>query len=376
MLKLRNVDAAGERALRVVSYFDQLATHVPDLEAVVRATAVIADCPAGISIPASNETIRFTPDGIVLDFASPVLTSSKLTVDSEDDDRPVVWLERPGVASEFDEFILERMALTVASVLQRQRSPHTAPEPTGLSDPALVQLLLAERASETERSRAARLLGLDPTSQVRVIALATDDTAHPPDTLERWLRSSWARPVHVAQLTRELAVAIAVGAHDLPWSEAPYEGHGAIGPVVAASDAPKSWNEARVALRLAGTSTVWPRLITSDEIGSLRLVMDLDPDSVRRNPDIRLIQTIASQNAGLESLRILDHVVHSDSLRSAAREANFHHSSLQSRVARLERCLGFSCRTGAGRDRLSLALLLWRLYASSAEVRELTSDRV
>lgn len=366
MLKLLNVDAPGERALRVVAYFDQLASHRPDPAALVRAAATIADCPAGLRLPPGTGCLRYNEDGSAIRDGSPAVRSSELAFGPVGE-QAMVWLEREGPAGELDDFILERMALVVESIWQRRSGPDTALEAVGLSDPALAQLLVNERANEAERSRAASLLGLSQAAHLRLVALTGNFYEQTElQRLSQRLSAAWGRRIHLAQMSHTLALAIVPGRVPVAWSDELFSGRGAIGPLNETLDAPQSWNEARAALRLAGTGFVWPRLLFSEDVGALRLSMMLDASTVLENSDVKKIGRLAAGEHGTETLRILDYVVHTESLRAAAREANFHHSSLQAKVDRIERCLQYNIRSGAGRDRASFALMLWNLYGPTS----------
>jgi hypothetical protein len=358
MLKLLNVDAAGERALRVVAYFDQLVANNADLEAAVRATAIIADCPAGLELRDRGLVVRYNTEGVRLSGAAAPSRTAPLAAEGREPG--AVWIERDGPDRELDEFIVERFALTASAVLVRERPPSELEYATGFSDPALAQLLVNERASEAERSRAARLIGLHASSTVQLLALEPgpgDDLA----SLTASLRASWDRPLYVAELSRHLALAVVVTRQPVPWGETSFEGRAASGPVVELLDAPRSWAAARQTLRFAGAGSTWPAALHSEELGVIRLLGTIDPAAAAGDADVAQVERLASGPNGAESIVLLDHFLHADSLRSAAREVNFHHSSLQTRVTKIGATLGIDLKTPGGRERASLALLLWRL---------------
>ena len=363
MVKLLNVDTPGERALRVVAYFDQLASNTPDLDAVVRATGVIADCPAGANIPSRGLAIRYSSEGVLL--AGPATqVSQQVAVKVDGNERSSLWLERGDAGHELDEFILERFALTVAAVLGRQGAPSGADAASGLSDPALAQLLVNARSTEAERSRAARLIGLQPSDSVQLIAVESTGP-RPEDLSTRPLRSAWQRPVHIAPLSRQLSLVIAVGADPVDWAAAHgITGRAASGPVVDILNAPQSWSIARETLRFAGASSSWPRLLDSNQLGVLRLISSLDPAVVAEHPDVVHLERLASGPQGAEAIEILDHYLHASSLRSAARASNFHHSSLQGRISRIGQTLQVDLSSAAGRERIAVAMLLWKVFRS------------
>lgn len=357
MLKLLNVDAAGERALRVVAYFDQLAANNPDLDSVVRATALIADCIAGVELRDRGLVVRFSPEGVEPAGTSAQSERAALLVEGED--RGSAWLERSGDERELDEFIVERFALTVVAVLARERRVSEVDLPAGFSDPALAQLLVNDRVAEAERSRAARLLGLPGSGMIQLVALETGPDDRLGD-LSAQLHERWNRAFYVAELSRHLALLIVVGSEPLTW-DVRLSGRAASGPVVDILDAPRSWSIARETLRFAGAGAVWPRTLSSDDVGVLRLLGQIDRAAALAHPDVERVALLAAAPNGDEAVTILDHYLHSESLRSAARAANFHHSSVQSRITRIGTKLGIDLKSAAGRERAALALLLWRL---------------
>ncbi len=365
MLKLLNVDAEGERALRVVSYFDQLTLHHPDLESVVRATAILADTTAGVRLPDSGLVYRINADGVSLPATAVFSPSSSVAVPVNENSgtEGIAWLERDGTGGDLDEFILERMALIAASVIQRTSFNRDIDYASGFSDPALAQLLVNDRASEAERSRAARLMGLDHASPVQVIAWAPGPSTNSDmEASVDALRELWKRQVHLAQISADLAIAIVVTREGVNWAGDELRGRACSGSIVEAVSAPQSWRQAREGLRFAGIGTAWPRLLDAGAIGSLRLLSLLDAPTVNSDKDVERIQSLWESSGGDESIQILDYFLHADSVRSAAREAKFHHSSVQNRLARIENALSINLRTGDGRQRAAHALLLWQLF--------------
>jgi hypothetical protein len=117
------IDSAAERALRIIEFFDQLTRHDADLEAVTRATAVMAEATAGAEDDLHDVACAMTPAG------RPVRETGKKTIS-----RSVVhgnavigrvWLARPEGDTErdWDDLIMERMALAVAAAHARRPPP-------------------------------------------------------------------------------------------------------------------------------------------------------------------------------------------------------------------------------------------------------------
>ncbi|MDJ0333891.1 hypothetical protein QMG83_01490 [Salinibacterium sp. G-O1] len=291
----------------------------------------------------------------------------RLEIDGHEDSAGgSVWLDRSGTRGDLDDFILERMAITVSAVVNRSAPSGEADLAAGLADPALAQLLVNEKANEAERSRAARLMGIDPSSHVQLIAIQgefSDSTQV--ERLGVSLRDAWQRPAFTAQLSREIIIVVTTGRMPISWSGVSIDLRAASSGVVEVLAAPVAWNQARSALRFAGLGRSWPRQLEATQVGVLGALAKLEPALVRDDPDVRKIESLAASPGGDESIRILDTVLHSDSLRSAARDANFHHSSIQSRLATIERRFGLSVRSGLDRQRVATALLLWQLQGAS-----------
>ena len=88
--------------------------------------------------------------------------------------------------------------------------------------------------------------------------------------------------------------------------------------------------------------------------------------TLNAHPDVRRMARLAATPGGDEALTALDYFLHAESLRSAARAANFHHSSLQSRISRISKVLEMDLKTSNGRERAAIALLLWRVHSGAS----------
>jgi hypothetical protein len=217
--------------------------------------------------------------------------------------------------------ILERAASAIRLVLDRTRGRAPA------EDPALVETLLDGTVPEPARLHAARRLGLDPTVPARALAPLND------------------RPRVVP-----------AGA------EAGALGRLGVGPAVPVLELPRSWAEARTALRFTAEGTPQdpgPRVVYADELGGIALLADLVVPGAEPPPDVRALETAAATTPWLPAT--LHAVAYTASLRAAAAEINVHHSTLQDRLAHAEHLLGWPVRTPQGRLRLQLALTMRRL---------------
>ncbi|MGK5695784.1 helix-turn-helix domain-containing protein [Streptomyces sp. URMC 128] len=224
-------------------------------------------------------------------------------------------------SSVVDAVILERAAGVLRLVLDRTRGRAPA------DDPALVETLLDGTAPEAARLHAARRLGLDPTVPARALAPLDE------------------RPRVVPAGTQADAV-----------------GRLGVGPCVPVLELPRSWAEARTALRFTAEGTPQdpgPRVVHAEELGGIALLADLVVPGAEPPSDVRALDAAAASTPWLAAT--LHAVAATASLRAAASEINVHHSTLQDRLAHAEHLLGWPVRTPQGRLRLQLALTMRRL---------------
>ncbi|MCL8010124.1 helix-turn-helix domain-containing protein [Streptomyces sp. AS02] len=321
--RLTALDPDAGAAVRVIAYFDRLAEARAGLEALVRGAAVLAGVPARLVDAERRVQVRVEADGTRRENGMPVdpaWPSAALTPGGD----PALWLERAEAAepSVVDAVILERAAGAVRLVLDRTRGRAPA------DDPALVETVLDGTAPEAARLHAARRLGLDAAAPARVLV--------PLDGRPRIV------PAH-------------------PAAEPP-DGRVGVGPVVPVLDLPRSWAQARVALRFTAEGTAQdpgPGVVHADELGGVALLADLVVPGAEPPPDVQALEAAAAAAPWL--LATLHAVASTVSLRAAAAEINVHHSTLQERLAHAEHLLGWPLRTPQGRFRLGLALAMRHL---------------
>jgi hypothetical protein len=115
---------------------------------------------------------------------------------------------------------------------------------------------------------------------------------------------------------------------------------------------PRSWAEARTALRFTAEGTPQdpgPQVVHADELGGIALLAGLVAPGLR---------AAAAKAPWLPAT--LHAVASSGSLRAAA-GINVHHSTFQDRLTHAEHLLGWPLRTPQGRLRLQLVLTMRRL---------------
>ncbi|MET7686908.1 helix-turn-helix domain-containing protein [Streptomyces sp. NPDC005483] len=320
--RLTALDPDAGAAVRVIAYFDRLSESRAGLEALVRGAAVLAGVPARLVDAERRVHVRVEADGTRRDSGAPPepgWPSAALTPGGA----AALWLERAEAApSVVDAVILERAAGAVRLVLDRTRGRAPA------DDPALVETVLDATAPEAARLHAARGLGLDPAASARALA--------PLDGRPR----------------------IMAGRAD---AELP-AGRVGVGPAVPVLELPRSWADARTALRFTAEGTAQdpgPKVVYADELGGVALLGDLVAPGAEPPPDVRALESAGASTPWL--LATLHAVVSTASLRAAAAEISVHHSTLQDRLSHAEHLLGWPLRTPQGRLRLQLALAMRHL---------------
>jgi sugar diacid utilization regulator len=135
-----------------------------------------------------------------------------------------------------------------------------------------------------------------------------------------------------------------------------------VGPAVPVLDLPRSWAEARTALRFTADGTPQdpgPQVVYADELGGVALLADLVTPGAEPPSDVQALEAAAANAPWL--LATLHAVASTTSLRAAAGEINVHHSTLQERLTHAEHLLDWPVRTPQGRLRLQLALAMRHL---------------
>lgn len=310
LLRLSALDADAENSVRVIGFFDRLVASRPTLDGLVRKAGELAECPVGVQSAAR---------GLQVGGPIPAPASRR-----ELEDGTVVWLARQGTPLPLDEMVLERFSIAVALLLDHSRLPLPA-----LGDPALVELALSDSAGEAERSRALHLLGLRPTTMLRVLAVKGT-----PNGLSAALGSLHAVLVPGDEIT-------------------PQEGDVGVSELVPAIEAPTAWRSARTVVRFASSSVVW-----AERLGSEMALAALPVDEIAKIPDVLALDRLAAEP---EMPQLLEALCHTGSARQAAAAIHRHHSTIQARLDHARAILGFALDTPEGRFRLYLAIVLRRL---------------
>ncbi|MFF5984803.1 helix-turn-helix domain-containing protein [Streptomyces olindensis] len=338
-VRLSQLDAQVEGAIRVVMFYDTLMRRRVDLPALARASAGLAECVAGVRLHGTGRSIRCAPDGGAAPAPpAPAPESTAVPIVLDEEEIGTVWLERPGTPLPLDDVLLDRLAIAAAAVVERY-----GPARTTMADPALVELAVSCDSDEAARARALRLLGFAPDPPVRVVAVRSE---LPLDRIGALLCP--ARPVKAAPVAG-VGVILATTVDRAAFPDGVRAG-------IGAAESPElSWQQARTALRF---STARRPVVAYADLGALALLAEVPSDAVRGNADVAAIARLADAP---EDLRTLEAYCATGSLRRAADQLHLHHSSVARRLELIGKALGFELTEPTGLLRAGLALTSWRL---------------
>lgn len=381
LLRLSALDADAEAAVRVIAYFDALVEHRATAAELVRATAALAECVCGWE-PEEGRGLGFDATG------APAATDGGQASSGVDLRPGRMWLERPGGPAPLDELVLERASIAARILLAPSRRVSTP----DLADPALVELVLSGRESAADRTRALRLLGLEPHLPVRVLAVAVDRGRNAgAEAVALVTRGGPVRTVRVALIGGVAAVLLqrrdgtGSPASDLRVAlrdRAAEHGSGAatgvrvgVGGRTDGLAAETSWRQARLALRFSTPAGDSPAVdpgdavVDHDALGPLALLAEIPTARLRDQPDVRALDSLARTTSGALDVVTLGAFCRTGSLRQAAAALHLHHSSVAARLAHVEDALGWRLDDPGDRFRAQLALWARKLAAEGDERR-------
>jgi sugar diacid utilization regulator len=196
---------------------------------------------------------------------------------------------------------------------------------------------------------------IDPARPVHVLAVSA-----PRDRIPKLVAGLGGATAGVR--AAPLGAAHAILTRSLPGTFPPAGVGIGIGPALPAIDAPESWRQARTALRFTTLHSPEPAVVRADQLGALAVIAQrLRADDIARVADLRVLDRLADESNGADTLAILTAFCVTGSARKAATEVYRHHSTVTARIAQAESELGFAVGTPGGRLRLELALLLRHL---------------
>lgn len=329
----------ADLVLMIVSHFDRL--DAADVEAAVRSAEELAGCPIGV---------RWS-DGA----------------------EPTVWLEREGPARPADELLLHRLRHCLS-----RTAPAQKPAALRMDDPALIEVVLSGAAEPEDRMRAVRLLGLDDTRELRVLAISAPAGAR--QLLAEAFPGHVIRAATIGRVGALLCQATGdtktlsdrlndVTVREFPAS--PYSAQGpwiGIGASVAVIDAPRSWSQAQRALRFASSTGFGRRVIAYERLSLLEVLADIPPERVQEIDDVVRIGQIASTAAGAAEVDTLEALCQYGTFRRTATELHLHHSTVAARIGHVEQVMGWDLDDPIDRFLATFALMLRRISLSTTEL--------
>lgn len=343
-IRLSQLGSGAEAVLRLVAHFDALVEASADAETVIRSAESIAQCPVAARWASATE--------------------------------PEVALQRTGKVHPLDDVLLDRVRHALRMAAARAGST------VQLGDPALLELVLSDSELPAERARAIRLLGLDETRDIRVLAVSARS---PTDTLPVIMGELGDQPVRSVTIgadtallcygtgeARELsdrldAAIIAAFPPPLPVhvGRGPWVGIGAKTSVFAAA---ASWQHAQRALRFASSTHYGRRAVAYERLSVLELLADLPVERVLRHTDVARINQIASTPAGAHDVDTTEAFCGLGSLRRTATQLHLHHSTVAARIAHVEAAMDWDLTDPIDRFTATLVLIVRRIALSSAEL--------
>ncbi|MFE3056804.1 PucR family transcriptional regulator [Nocardia sp. NPDC059239] len=405
-LRLSELGADSTAVLRVIAHFDDFDESAANADTVVRAAALLAECPVGASWP-SGTVIRY-------DAAGRLLPAAGTPADAVGTDL-AVWLERqvaPAAAHPLDGVVLDRLRHCLRVVSVRQ-----AANPLRMDDPALLEVVLSEKERREDRVRAMRLLGLDPARATRVLAVAGPGAAdavriigeHVPILRQAVIGATtavlvqdFAPPGGAGETMRRPAVAsdrsvFAAGSSAVPVTTGPgrpsmvdrglsdilnaavaqsfpasQAGTGGpwigVGERLPAFAAATSWEQARRAMRFASSTWHGRRVIAFERLGALELLADLPVQRLLGTADVMRINEFAATEAGALAVDTLEAFCVFGTLRRTATELHLHHSTVAARIAQVEAVMGWDVDEALDRFTATLVLTVRRMTLSSAQL--------
>jgi len=331
--RIARLDPSASLGLRVIACFDELVVGNVNTRALLSAAASLAGCVAGFHQDQPVRSLRVNLRGEVLrDTTAPVPPTATTAAGLS------VWLERVGDALPNDAIILERLALAVRIRHGRSR--------TGFDHRRDLGRLVDMDTPVDERMAAAGALGLGATRLYRLVTAP--------------LFAVWERhprgPEDVVPTVHGPIHAVIVPAQ--PGDETLKASPAGIGVATQPQDLHHSFRTALVALRLCDP----PRVPTvhADEYGGL-IGLLADAPAASAQPDADRLAELEAHGWGAATIEA---VIHSQSVRQAARLAGVHHSTMQTRIDTITTLLGFDPFDGFGKPRLGTAYLVWRLRRS------------
>lgn len=251
------------------------------------------------------------------------------------------------------------------------------------ADPALVEVVLSDHESLSDRRRALSPLGLAPDLPIRVAAIAVSNRCDAgAEALRLAACGSSGRSVRIAVIGKLAAMLYqqdeetSSPARDMckvlsgPSWPVDRSVRVGVGASRRTAEAHESWEQARLALRFATPPTGGPptypvrAVVAYDALGVFAVLAKIPMEDLSNHRDMAALRALANTGDGVKYIEALQAFCSTGTLRSAAEELYLHHSTVADRLARAEAVLGWDVDDSAGRLRAQLALCARRLSES------------
>lgn len=345
MYRLAELDADSAGLVRVIDYFDALVRHGADTASLLRASAALADCVVGIETSGkfgSLDVRRCDPRGQWSPWPQLAPTTAKDIVIG-DVVAGRVWIERSGDHLPLDEMLVDRMALTAASILQPRRPLTDAEHTRNLLLPMDEFAVLTACAS----------LRIDPSAPVRVLVSTLVGGARLPISYEA--TPGQATGIEIDGDHLNLVLDSRLSTPELAEAAASHGARVGISLAVKASEAHRFLGTARFARSQASDCTP---VVNADDLGALVLLASGPKIDHTRIPDVVHALDLRESDTGLELLATLRVYLRSGTLRAAADSMHLHHSSVAHRLTKLSHHVGFSVDAIENRARAMAMIML------------------
>jgi sugar diacid utilization regulator len=249
------------------------------------------------------------------------------------------------------------------------------------SETAALEVVLSRREPIADRCRALRRLGLTPEAPLRVIAVSTVPGRDPAAaTIALMAQKRLTRSAHVGVVGGVVAVLFQQGTASpsgvlraalRQCNRGKRVATGirvGVGGLIGGPDAEISWDQALLALRFT-----CPRdksgeigdpgytVVDYDSLGVLTTLAEVSPARLQREPDVMALDALAATENGALDVCALEAFCLTGSLRQAAQVLYLHHSTVASRLERVEKAMDWQLADPAHRFKAQFALLARRL---------------
>ncbi|MFJ5956328.1 helix-turn-helix domain-containing protein [Paenarthrobacter sp. NPDC092416] len=327
MYRLAELDADSAGLVRVIDYFDALVRHGADTVALMRASAALANCVVGIETTGKSGNLDVRRCDSRGNWSPQPVRPRTVMKDIMIGDAVVgrVWIERIGDQLPLDEMLVDRMALTAASILQPRRP---------LTDAEHTRNLLVS-VDQVAVLTACASLRIEPSTTVRVLVSSGEGLAIP-----REAAPGRATGIEMDGDHMGLVLDSYLPLHLPELAAAASAAHARVGVSLAAEASEIHLLVASAQFAKCQTSGATP-VVSADDLGAMVLLAPGSKVGQERIPDMVRALEVRSSEHGVELLETLKVYLQSGTLRTAADALFLHHSSVAHRLAKLSQHLGF-----------------------------------